>query len=90
MENLRRIAAGGGIPAVLSAMRNHRASAAVQEQGCGALWNIAHGTGNAENKESIGSNGGIADVITAMQTHAVVAAVQEYGCGALPKGLTGR
>ena len=78
VENTRRIAAGGGITAVLSAMRNHRVAAAVQEQACWALWNIA--VGNAENTASIGSNGGIADVITAMQTHGAVAAVQENGC----------
>ena len=46
-ENQRRIAAYSGITAVLSAMRNHRAVAAVQEQACRALWNIA--AGNAEN-----------------------------------------
>ena len=66
-ENERRIAAGGGITAVLSAMRNHRAAAAVQEQACWALWCIAGG--NAENAALVGSDGGIADVISAMQTH---------------------
>ena len=87
VENKKRIAADGGITAVLSAMRNHRAAAAVQEQACWALGNAAHDghhdyTGNAE---LIGSKGGIVDVITAMQTHATVAAVQEKGCEALAK-----
>ena len=40
------IAKQGGVDAVLTAMRSH-ASVAVQEQGCGALWNLAV---NAENR----------------------------------------
>ena len=41
------IAKQGGVDAVLTAMRSHASVAAVQEYGCGALWNLA---GNAENE----------------------------------------
>ena len=31
----------GGIEAILSAMKDHKSSASVQEYGCSALWNLA-------------------------------------------------
>eukprot|EP00961_Rhodomonas_salina_P095293 1282150-Rhodomonas_salina.1 len=61
-------------------MKQHVKSAGVQEQGCGALRNLAV---NDENKVKIGAAGGIEAVITAMQQHADSEGVQEWGCAAL-------
>jgi hypothetical protein len=38
---------------VVTAMRRHAENAAVQEEACAALWNLA--AGNAENKAKIGA-----------------------------------
>ncbi|KAJ1463788.1 expressed protein [Baffinella frigidus] len=61
-------------------MGAHASSAGVQEQGCGALLNLAV---NAENQVAIAAQGGIAAVLRAMGAHASSAGVQEYGCRAL-------
>jgi hypothetical protein len=41
VDDQAAVAAQGGIDAVVAAMRAHVGVSAVQEQGCGALWNIA-------------------------------------------------
>jgi hypothetical protein len=52
-----------------------------EEEGCGALWNLA---ATETNEEAIASNDGIEAVVVAMRTHVAVAGVQEQGdcsCG---------
>ena len=49
-DNQVKVAAAGGIEAVLGAMRQHGAVASVQEQGCRALWNL---TANDDNKVKV-------------------------------------
>ena len=61
-------------------MRAHVALAAVQQQGCAALRNLA---GNAESMVTIATAGGVKAVVAAMRAHAADAAVQQYGCWAL-------
>ena len=47
-----------------------------EEEGCGALWNLA---ATETNEEAIASNDGIEAVVVAMRTHVAVAGVQEQG-----------
>jgi predicted hotdog family 3-hydroxylacyl-ACP dehydratase len=79
-ENKERIAAIGGIDCVVQAMAAHIGVAGVQEQGCGAMFNLAT---NTKNKERIAAAGGINRVVHAMAAHVGVAGVQEQGCVAL-------
>ena len=75
------IANAGGIVAILSGMKDHIDHAGVQEQGCGALRNLAN---NVENRVSIANAGGmIAAIVSGMKAHTDHAGVQEQGCGAL-------
>jgi hypothetical protein len=80
-SNRAVVASAGGIDAVASAMRRHADVAGVQEQGCGALANVADG--NSANKSTIVRGDGVAAVVAAMRRHIDVAAVQEQGCRAL-------
>ena len=52
----------------------------MQEQGCGALWNLSS---LAENQAKVAEAGGIGAVASAMRQHEGDAGVQEQGCGAL-------
>eukprot|EP00961_Rhodomonas_salina_P209645 2830463-Rhodomonas_salina.1 len=64
-------------------METHPDHAAVQEEGCGALWNLAL---NKDNKVAIGKKEGniVGErMLAAMRAHPSHAAVQEYGCRAL-------
>ena len=70
----------GDIEAVVAAMRAHMGVASVQENGCGALWNIAH---LAENQPKVAVAGGIEAVVAAITAHSSIASVQSKGCGAL-------
>mmetsp|Transcript_31566 Transcript_31566/g.74082 ORF Transcript_31566/g.74082 Transcript_31566/m.74082 type:complete len:156 (+) Transcript_31566:44-511(+) len=79
-KNREAIAAAGGIKAVVEGMKAHEGSAGVQEQGCGALVNLAI---NDKNKEAIAAAGGIEAVVEGMKAHKGSAGVQEQGCGAL-------
>ena len=74
------IAQAGGIAAILTAMNTHTAVATVQEQACGALWNLAI---NDDNRVAIARANGIAAIIAAMNAHTAVATVQEKACEAL-------
>ena len=66
--------------ATLEAMNGHRDHAAVQEKGCGALWNLAM---NADNQLKLMELKAAQAVLEAMKRHRDHAAVQEYGCAAL-------
>lgn len=66
--------------AIVSLMRAHASSPAVQEHGCRALCSIAM---LAENKEKVVAAGGIIAVVAAMRAHPSSPAVQEQGCWAL-------
>ena len=79
--NSAEIVTWGGVEAVLAAMRSHGDSAAVQEQGCTALYNLSFK--NDSNQAAIGSGGGIEAVVAAMRSHGGSAAVQETGCNVL-------
>ena len=52
----------------------------MQENGCGAISNLAL---NDNNKVTIADAGGITTILSAMKTHSSNATVQENGCGAL-------
>eukprot|EP00961_Rhodomonas_salina_P027916 377640-Rhodomonas_salina.1 len=67
-------------------MKRHPESAAVQEQGCWALGNLAVNADNqvnAGNQLMIADAGGVEAVVEAMKRHPESAAVQDKGCGAL-------
>ena len=76
-----KISAADGIDAVVLRMRAHEDVAAVQEEGCEALRNLAEAS--AENQTKIATAGGIDAVVFAMRIHQDVAGVQEWGSGAL-------
>jgi len=80
-DNQAKIAAAGGIDAVVGAMGAHGGVAGVQALGCAALRNLA--AGNADNKAKIAAAGGIDAVVGAMGAHRGVADVQKEGCAAL-------
>jgi hypothetical protein len=65
---------------VLAVMKQHLADARVQENGCGALWNLA--LNNPANSQAIGGSSGVEVVVAAMQQHLADAKVQGNGCGA--------
>ena len=79
--NDSRIAAAGGIEAVLRAMGAHAGDARVQESGCGALMNLMYNS--PERKAAVAAAGGLEAVLRAMGAHAGAAAVQQDGCAAL-------
>eukprot|EP00961_Rhodomonas_salina_P268111 3623285-Rhodomonas_salina.1 len=58
-------------------MKRHPEPAALQENGCGALWYLAL---NADNQLKIGGAGGVETVLEAMKRHPKSAAVQKNGC----------
>jgi len=65
--NQARIAAAGGIDAVVGAMGAHRGVARVQKHGCAALRSLA--LNNADNQARIAAAGGKAAVAGAMSAH---------------------
>jgi len=62
-------------------MTNHKEVVVVQENGCGALWNLSHN--NPENQRRIGELGGIEAIITAMTIHKEFRWHPRNGCGAI-------
>ena len=80
-KNKAAIRRTGGVEDVVEAMRQHQGNAAVQEQGCWALRNLARK--NEANRVAIGEVGGIRALVEAMQGHLGQASVQEAGCRAL-------
>ena len=68
-------------------MAAHGGEARVQEQACGALWNL---TSNSEaGKRAAIEAGGVAAVVRAMEAHGGEAGVQEQACGALVNLMAG-
>ena len=65
---------------MLTAMRAFTASTGVQEQGCGALRNLAR---DDDSKVTVAALGGVEVVLAGMRAHVGAAGVQEAGCGAL-------
>ena len=80
-EALKRAIASADAGAIVKAMREHPANAAIQRKGCEALRNLA--VKSAENKTLIAQVGGIEALVTAMQGHATDPGVQEQACAAL-------
>ena len=79
-DNRTAIAAAGGIPVVLAAMKAYSGDVSVQDYGCGALATLAV---NVDNNTAIAAAGGISVVLAAMKEHIGHADVQTYGCWAL-------
>jgi len=79
-DNQVKIAALGGIQAILKAMGAHADNAEVQEEACGALKSLA---ANSANKVKIATLGGVEAIHNAMGAHPDVDGVQEQACGAL-------
>ena len=67
-----------GIEQLLSTMSAHTHAAALQEQACVCLSELAHK--NTSYCTKIAEEGGIGRVLAAMTTHPKVAAVQEQAC----------
>jgi len=65
-DNTAAIAAAGGIPVVLVAMKAHKRHAGVQHHGCRALANLAC---NAKNNTAIAAAGAMSVVLVAMAAH---------------------
>ena len=79
-DNTARIAAAGGIEAVVRVMGEHQANAAVMEQACAALTGLACLTAN---RARIAAAGGIEAVVRVLGEHQANAAVMQEACGAL-------
>ena len=75
-----RIGDGAQFKQETEGMDKHKEHAGVQEQGCGALWNLGV---NAENQVKIAEAGGIEAMVEGMGRHTAHAGVQEAGCRAL-------
>ena len=71
---------GGGIEAIITAMRSRGGSAGAQARGCFALGTLAK---NTTNSAEIVTWGGVEAVLAAMRSHGDSAAVQVQGCKAL-------
>ena len=78
-----RIAAAGGIEAVVAALQRFGAEdAGVAEQGCAALFNLT--PADVAVQTAIASAGGVEAVVSALRAHGEEnAAVAKFGCGAL-------
>ena len=79
-DNNVKVAAAGGIEVIVTAMKNHQASAAVQQNGCGALVDIAV---NDDNKMKVVAARGMEVILTAMNNHQASTKIQQLGCRAL-------
>eukprot|EP00505_MAST-04D_sp_SCG-Rhode-Island_P004538 Stramenopile-MAST_4_protein_4538 len=66
------------IDVILAVMAQHRDSTKVQQQGCYALWDVAHY--NDATRPTIAEKGGIEAVFHAMTQHSHDEEVQYYGC----------
>ena len=76
-----RIAAVGGVEAVVAALHTHRSVVAVQQKGCGALRNLAFQ--NMQNQFKIASVSGCEAVVAAMHEHITVSTVVQNACASL-------
>jgi 23S rRNA maturation mini-RNase III len=80
-ETRVKVAAEGGIGAILGAMRKHPESEELQSLGCKALVQLAGM--NADNQIEVAAEGGIGAILGAMRGHPESEAVQATGCLAL-------
>ncbi len=80
-EAMRLAASNADIQRIVTLMKEHPSSAAVQENGCWALINLT--SNNDANKVKAGGCGAIEAVVAALRAHPSSAAVQEKGCWAL-------
>ena len=71
----------GAIETIVDALNSHPASAALQEQGCAALGNLAHA--QPTNRARIVACGGPAAVVRGLSAHAHSEGVSWKGCAAL-------
>lgn len=76
------ICQAGGIAAIAAAMKAHPLHGDVQEQGCGALWNLAM---ERTGSRAIARAGTCTAIVAAMNKHSPDAEVQHWACGALRK-----
>jgi hypothetical protein len=73
----------GGVEAVVAALNNHRANAAVQRRGCEALrWLVSYDTDDSNLRRAFEAEGAEA-VVEALKAHRADVGVQEQGCAAL-------
>ena len=79
-DNQARIAAAGGIEAVVRVMGEHQANAAVMQQAC---WALAYLAGLDANHARIAAAGGIEAMVRGMGEHQANAAVMQDACWAL-------
>ena len=80
-DNSIKIAAQGGIDAILTAMKAHPKVAAVQQEACGAICGLLVQNPNAEVE--IAAKGGIEAILATMKEHLEDAEVQRLSCAAL-------
>ena len=78
---MERAIADADAGAIVKAMREHAASAAIQRKGCEALGDLS--AESAENRTLIAQLGGIEALVTAMKEHPAHAGVQEEACATL-------
>jgi len=78
---LVRVMRSGAIETIVDALNSHPASAALQEQGCAALGNLAHA--QPTNRARIVACGGPAAVVRGLSAHAHSEGVSWKGCAAL-------
>ena len=76
-DNETAIAAAGGIPVVLAAMKAHKGHADVQEQGCFALCNI--GWSDPTLQKRIKDEGGVAVVQAVVAASGATANCKDQG-----------
>ena len=76
-ENEPKVAAAGGIEAVVAAMKAHAGVAAVQDNGCWALLNIAWSS--AEIQARVVAAGGLMAAEEAMRRHPSDTDIQQAG-----------
>ena len=87
-DNPVKIAATGGVEAVLVSMATHKGSAGVQHNACGMLGNLAcnnndNQVNNDDNQVKIAAAGCVEAVLATMTTHKGNADVQRQACWAL-------
>lgn len=76
-----QICAGGGVEAIVNAMKSHLNVAEIQQNACWALAYLSHQ--NVENQHQISAAGGVEAIAVAMKRHVNVSGVQQTACLAL-------
>jgi hypothetical protein len=78
LAQLKSVEAQADASTIVQGMRAHSKNAAVQEEGCAALWSLA-----SNDRVTTGAAGGIGAVLGAIKTHKDSASVQKAACWAL-------